>query len=311
MTDRKRAALARLMLFTGAILWGSSYFVLKNTLDEVPLFLLLSIRFFFAGLILLAVRAPYLRRLNRRCLGTGALTGLFLALAYIFQTVGLTNTTPGTSAFLTTVYCVLVPFLSFAFTKRRPDGYNIVAAIACLAGIGLISLDTGLRFTFSGEGLTLIGGVFFALQIAAVEKWCADEDVILHTAIQFLTAFAVCFACPISATSDRSASVTASIKHRSGASLRTRVEARPAPSVRRRASGMWQTVMCAWFLNKVSRSLAEPSGRWSTPPSTVRPILGKLGAANAIRRPAASSDASNSSTGFPRISESTFLKSVS
>lgn len=53
MTDRKRAALARLMLFTGAILWGSSYFVLKNTLDEVPLFLLLSIRFFFAGLILL------------------------------------------------------------------------------------------------------------------------------------------------------------------------------------------------------------------------------------------------------------------
>ena len=35
MTDRKRAALARLMLFTGAILWGSSYFVLKNTLDEV------------------------------------------------------------------------------------------------------------------------------------------------------------------------------------------------------------------------------------------------------------------------------------
>ena len=75
MTDRKRAALARLMLFTGAILWGSSYFVLKNTLDEVPLFLLLSIRFFFAGLILLAVRAPYLRRLNRRCLGTGALTG--------------------------------------------------------------------------------------------------------------------------------------------------------------------------------------------------------------------------------------------
>lgn len=197
MTDRKRAAIARLMLFTGAILWGSSYFVLKNTLDEVPLFLLLSIRFFFAGLILLTVRAPYLRRLNRRCLGTGALTGLFLALAYIFQTVGLTNTTPGTSAFLTTVYCVLVPFLSFAFTKRRPDGYNIVAAIACLAGIGLISLDTGLRFTLSGEGLTLIGGVFFALQIAAVEKWCADEDVILHTAIQFLTAFAVCFACSL------------------------------------------------------------------------------------------------------------------
>ena len=88
MTDRKRAALARLMLFTGAILWGSSYFVLKNTLDEVPLFLLLSIRFFFAGLILLAVRAPYLRRLNRRCLGTGALTGLFSRWHIFFRQSG-------------------------------------------------------------------------------------------------------------------------------------------------------------------------------------------------------------------------------
>lgn len=202
MTDRKRAAVARLMLLAGAILWGSSYFVLKNTLDEVPLFRLLCIRFFFAGLILLAVRAPRLRRLNRRCLGTSALTGLFLALAYIFQTVGLTHTTPGTSAFLTTVYCILVPFFSFAFTKKRPDGYNIVAAVACLAGIGLISLDTGLRFTFSGEGLTLIGGVFFALQIAAVEKWCADEDVILHTAVQFLTAFAVCLVCSLAVERD-------------------------------------------------------------------------------------------------------------
>lgn len=197
MTDRKRAALARLMLLAGAALWGSSYFILKNALDEVPVYLLLAIRFFFAGLILLAVRAPRLRTLNRRCIGTGALTGVFLALAYIFQTVGLTHTTPGTSAFLTTVYCILVPFLSFVFTKRRPDVYNLVAAVACLAGIGLISLDSGLNFSFSGEGMTLIGGVFFALQIVAVEAWCADEDVLLHTAVQFLTAFAVCFACAL------------------------------------------------------------------------------------------------------------------
>lgn len=196
MIDRKRAA-ARFILFVSAALWGSSYFILKNALDEVPLFLLLSIRFFFAGLILMAVRAPRLRSLNRRCIGTGAVTGVFLALAYIFQTIGLKHTTPGTSAFLTTIYCILVPFLSFAFTKKRPDIYNIAAAVTCLVGIGLVSLDAGLSFTWAGEGTTLLGGVFFALQIAAVEKWCADEDVILHTAVQFLTAFAVCGVCSL------------------------------------------------------------------------------------------------------------------
>ena len=61
-----------------------------------------------------------------------------LFLAYYTQTVGITDTTPGKNAFLTAVYCVLVPFLFWAVDKARPDKFNIIAAVLCIAGIGLV-----------------------------------------------------------------------------------------------------------------------------------------------------------------------------
>lgn len=77
--------------------------------------------------------------------------------------------------------------------QKRPDIYNFIAAAICITGIGLVCLDGKMSFSFLGEGFTLICGIFYALQIVAVEKWCSDLDVILHTIIQFFTAFFICF----------------------------------------------------------------------------------------------------------------------
>lgn len=107
---------------------------------------------------------------NLKYLWTGAITGAFLGFAYIFQTIGLKHTTPGTNAFLTTVYCVIVPFLSWVVSKKRPDIYNFIAAAICITGIGLVCLDGKMSFSFLGEGFTLICGIFYALQIVAVEN---------------------------------------------------------------------------------------------------------------------------------------------
>ena len=60
--------------------------------------------------------------------------GVFVITAYIFQTYGLADdaTTPGKNAFLTAIYCIIVPFLFWAITKERPDIYNISAAVLCI-----------------------------------------------------------------------------------------------------------------------------------------------------------------------------------
>ena len=39
-TETKRTVAAKLMLFSSAVIWGSSFFILKNTLDELPVYFL-------------------------------------------------------------------------------------------------------------------------------------------------------------------------------------------------------------------------------------------------------------------------------
>ncbi len=192
MSDGAKSASAKVILFLSTIIWGSSFFVLKDTLDEVPPYFLLSFRFLVAAVLLGLICFRKWKLFNMTYLWQGALTGVFLAFAYIFQTLGLQHTTPGTSAFLTTVYCVLVPLIGWAVTRKRPTLLNIAAAVIAVAGIGLVCLDGGIGFTLKGEGYTLICGVFFALQIVAVDKFGAKLDTMLFTTVQFFTAFVIC-----------------------------------------------------------------------------------------------------------------------
>ena len=116
---------------------------------------------------------------------------ILLFFAYSLQTIGITMTTPGKNAFLTASYCVITPFLFWAVARKRPDRYNLLSAVICLAGILLISVDFGGESLLSvglGDILTLICGFFFAAQIVAIEMMAKDKDAVLITILQFGTA---------------------------------------------------------------------------------------------------------------------------
>ena len=144
MSPKTMKLLAKPMLFAAAIIWGTSFFIMKNALDALPPFYLLAIRF-TAGAVLLALIAwKKWQIFTWDHLWRGAVMGAFLFLAYSIQTFGLTLTTPSKNAFLTAVYCVLVPFLSWAVIRVRPDRFNIAAALLCVTGVGFVSL--GMRW---------------------------------------------------------------------------------------------------------------------------------------------------------------------
>ncbi len=67
--------------------------------------------------------------------------GVCLFCAYTAQTIGITDTTPGKNAFLTTIYCVFVPFLFWLVNKSKPDVYNLVASVTCIVGVGFLYLS--------------------------------------------------------------------------------------------------------------------------------------------------------------------------
>ena len=183
---RRPATLGKLLILLATIIWGSSFVVLKNTLDTIPTEFLLGFRFFLAAVLLSAVFYQMWREFNLSYLRRGLLLGLLLFGAYYSQTLGLTDTTPGKNAFLTATYCALVPFLYWAVDKLRPDRYNISAALLCLLGIGMVAITSGFSMRL-GDSLTLVGAMFYAAHIVALAKFTRGHNPLLLTTVQFFT----------------------------------------------------------------------------------------------------------------------------
>ena len=191
MSPHVMKKLAKPMLFAAAIIWGTSFFIMKNALDAIPVFFLLALRFSAGAILLALVAGSRWKKFTPDYLWRGAVIGGLLFLAYSVQTFGLALTTPSKNAFLTAVYCVLVPFFAWAAMKTRPDRYNIAAALLCVTGVGLVSLNEAFTVN-AGDGLTLLCAVFYASHIVAVTKISPGKDITLLTVFQF--AFAGLFA---------------------------------------------------------------------------------------------------------------------
>lgn len=175
---------AKIALFAATLIWGSSFLIVKNSMDVMQPHMLLAFRFTIGGLLLCLIFYKRLRKLNKDYFIKGGILGTLLFAAYSLQTIGITDTTPGKNAFLTAVYCVIVPFLFWAVDKKKPDKFNIIAAFVGIIGIGFVSLNDDLSIRM-GDALTLVSGALYAFHIVAVAKFSGDRDPILLTILQF------------------------------------------------------------------------------------------------------------------------------
>ncbi len=180
----------RLALLTAAVIWGSSFIIMKDAVAAIPVFRLLSLRFTIAAAVLALVFYRKLKRMTPALLLHGGVCGVLLLTAYAVQTFGLADTTPGKNAFLTAVYCVLVPFLTWGMTRKAPAKRHWLAAILCLSGIGLVSLTADLTIA-KGDALSLLCGVFYALHIMALTRFTREHDATALTIVQFVTVAAL------------------------------------------------------------------------------------------------------------------------
>lgn len=174
-----------LLLLTAALIWGSSFIVMKNAVDFLTPAVLLLVRFSLASVFLVILFFKKVKNFPKDKMMGGLLTGCCLFSAYYVQTWGLSFTTPGKNAFLTAVYCAIVPFLVWIFYHQRPDMYNFIAAFICVIGIGCVSLNGDLSVNI-GDLLTLGGGFLYAVHILMIKKFSEGVDGGAFTAFQFI-----------------------------------------------------------------------------------------------------------------------------
>lgn len=195
--NRDKDKLAKLGLLITAILWGSSLTVVKQSANTFNPNFILMVRFGLSAIILAIIFRKKLKGSTKDDIKAGMIVGVFLFMAYSSQTLGVTYADPGRSAFLSASYCVIVPFLSWAVTKNKPDKYNVVAAIIAVIGIYFISksgVEKGSSILNAskemrmGDGLALLSGVLFASHIVAIKIFTKGRDPIQMTIYQFASA---------------------------------------------------------------------------------------------------------------------------
>jgi len=173
---------ADLALALVAVVWGTTFVVVKQALNEISTVYFLALRFSLASVCMLPMFWPAFRRLSARelLLGLrgGVLTGTFLWLGYMLQTFGLKYTGAGKSGFLTGLYIVLVPLLGAAIYRRWPQARELLGVLAAAAGMAALtlpSLSGGFQFN-RGDLLTIGCAIAFAFHLLLLGYFSRRES---------------------------------------------------------------------------------------------------------------------------------------
>lgn len=179
MDKKARLNLIGQALLLGATLvWGTSFFILKGTIAEYPPMYVIGLRFLASSIIIGLIFIKRIIKLNKGTFFRGVSVGLCLAGAYLTQTYGLEKTSPSTNAFLTSLYCVICPFLFWLFYKIKPKSYNVISMGLCVVGLSLVAFSGGEESgnEFIGCFLTIVSAVFYALQIVFNHRFQNEKD---------------------------------------------------------------------------------------------------------------------------------------
>lgn len=178
-----------------AVIWGLSFVIMKDAISEAPVLYVLAIRFLLSGIPLSIIFFKKFFKAKKKDYIRGIIVGCVLILSYVFQSYGCKYTTASKNSLLTAIYGVVVPFVSWIIFKKKPKLISVLFTIIAFGGVSLILIQD-LDTVNIGDILTIIGGLFYAIQIVLVSEFAKDTDPIFLTMIEFLVVglVLICFA---------------------------------------------------------------------------------------------------------------------
>lgn len=180
------ASWAQLGLLAATAVWGLAFVVTQDALATVPVLSFLAARFLVAAAAVLPFAARDLRRTTRATVRDGVVLGAVLAAGFVAQTASLEHTTATNAGFITGLVVVLVPLIAAVVLRHRASRGTWLAALVATAGLALLAGGgSGLRPL--GDGLALIGAVWFAVHVLLTDRAAARHPLKAVLLVQLAT----------------------------------------------------------------------------------------------------------------------------
>lgn len=188
--ERTQSALAALALLGMAAVWGSTFFMIHDLVNRVPVLSFLAVRFAIASVVVVAIAPRAVGRLSREKKRHALVLGSLYGVAQILQTWGLGHTAASVSGFITGLYVVFTPLLAATILGTRLRALTWFAVLLAIVGLGILTLS-GVSIGF-GEAITLGAAVLYALHIVGLGAWSTRADALGMSIIQIIVVAVVC-----------------------------------------------------------------------------------------------------------------------
>ena len=176
---------APLALVTVAFGWGASFVLMKDSIETQPILDFLGTRFLIATAVMVLAKPSVLRAIDGKLLRDGAILGLLLGGGYWTQTVGLQMTTAAITGFLTGLYVVITPLLTWLLFRHKIGPKVLVGVVLATGALAFISFNG-----FSVEGgqiWVIVCAALFAAHIVGLSVWSPGRDAYALTVVQLGT----------------------------------------------------------------------------------------------------------------------------
>jgi len=184
-----------LILILCAFVWGMAFSAQSSAMEHIGPVTFVFLRAIITSIVLFAAY-PLFRLGKKKRADTaekkvpakayillGGMLGIILVAAVSLQQIGIVYTTAAKSGFITALYIVMIPVIGI-FMKKRVGWLVWVAVAVSVIGLMLLCLDKDLSIN-RGDILTLGCAFVFSFHIILVDKFAADMDSVLLSAIQF------------------------------------------------------------------------------------------------------------------------------
>jgi drug/metabolite transporter (DMT)-like permease len=187
---------AELSLVGIEAIWGLTFTMVQDAVEQLPVLDFLGYRFTAAALLVAVVFRRALARLSREGWLAGLLMGFFLTAAYVLQTFGLQHTSASNTGFITGLFVVITPVLAAIFLRERIGAVGWTAAV--VSAIGLYLLSGAHGFNLRGDGLVLLCAVAVAAHILVTARGVSHHDpgALLAVQLGFCGLFCLAAAAP-------------------------------------------------------------------------------------------------------------------